>query len=137
MPATTTRFVRAGGSSSSPQRARLSGWSSCHGIFHDLLQTQSGAIDPKGNFAISWNWRTICLGELTSNPLGAWVRGRTEPQNLTAAMPQDQKPYSSRNEIVGTTNKSIDAKRLTLVMFGQVTNLAATARNLKSSWTSL
>src|SRR6476660_3280199 len=51
----------------------------------------------------------VCLGELTRNPLGARMRGHAQPQNLTAGMPQDQNPYNSRNEIVGTTNKSIDA----------------------------
>ena len=32
----------------------------------------------------------VCLGQLTSNPFGARMRGYTQPQKLTTTMPQDQ-----------------------------------------------
>jgi hypothetical protein len=34
----------------------------------------------------------VCLGQLTGNPFGARMRGYTQPQKLTAAVPQNQKP---------------------------------------------
>jgi hypothetical protein len=41
---------------------------------------------------ISWRLLpAVGLGELTGNPLGTRMRGHTQPQNLTAGMPQDQK----------------------------------------------
>ena len=40
----------------------------------------------------------VCLSQLTGNPFGARMRSHTKPQNFAAAMPQDQNPYSSRNE---------------------------------------
>src|SRR3981081_4198554 len=34
----------------------------------------------------------VCLGQLPGNPFGARMRGYTQPQKLTAAVSQDQKP---------------------------------------------
>src|SRR5258705_10230044 len=52
---------------------------------------------------------TIGLGELVRNPFSRWVRGHSQPQDLAAIVMQYQQPVESRNEIVGTTNRSIDA----------------------------
>jgi hypothetical protein len=49
------------------------------------------------------------LGDLLRDPFGGRMRGHSRPKKLPASMQQDQKPYNSRNEIVGTTNKSIEA----------------------------
>src|SRR5262245_61896476 len=49
----------------------------------------------------------VRFSQLTGNPMGARTCGHAQPQKLAPGMPQD--PYSSRNEIVGTTNKCIDA----------------------------
>ena len=51
----------------------------------------------------------VGLGELTRNPLGARMCGHAEPQISRRECRRTRNPYNSRNEIVGTTNKSIDA----------------------------
>src|SRR3954451_5377962 len=48
----------------------------------------------------------VCLGELTGNPLSARMRGHTKPQNLTAAMHQDQMRLSGPR-----TNPSMRCRR--------------------------
>jgi hypothetical protein len=56
-------------------------------------------------------WRllpTVSLSQLTRDPMGARARGHPQPQKLAPRMLQNQNPYNSRNEIVGTTNKSIE-----------------------------
>src|SRR3954447_9851047 len=50
-----------------------------------------------------------CLGDLPGDPFGGRVRSDTEPQDAPSTVSQDEHPYSSRNEIVGTTKRSIEA----------------------------
>src|SRR3977135_3614158 len=35
---------------------------------------------------------SVCLGQLPGNPFGARMRGHTQPQELTAAVSQNQRP---------------------------------------------
>src|SRR4030081_157366 len=52
---------------------------------------------------------TTGLGELARNPFSRWVRGHSQPQVWRRSCCRISNPQSSRNEIVGTTNRSIDA----------------------------
>ena len=51
---------------------------------------------------------TTCFSQLVGDPLCCGVCGDAEPQNLPAVKTHDQQPVS-RNETVGTTNRSIAA----------------------------
>ena len=59
---------------------------------------------------ISWRLLpAVGFGQLTGNPMGARAFGHTQPHKLAVECCKIRNPYKSRNEIVGTTNKSIDA----------------------------
>src|ERR1700732_3247894 len=47
-----------------------------------------------------------CLRDLICDPFCGWMRCDAKPQNMSPTVPHDQ---SRRNEIVGTTNRSIAA----------------------------
>jgi hypothetical protein len=51
----------------------------------------------------------IGLGELERNQFNRWVRSHSQPQDPAATVLQNQQPVEQRNEIVGTTNRPIDA----------------------------
>ena len=50
----------------------------------------------------------VCLSQLMGNPFRAWMRRYTQPQKRRVCC-RIKNPYNSRNEIVGTRNRSIDA----------------------------
>src|SRR5262249_4505010 len=59
---------------------------------------------------ISWRLLpAVGFGQLTGNPMGAWACSHAQPRSWRRECCRIRNPYNSRNEIVGTTNKSIDA----------------------------
>ena len=51
----------------------------------------------------------VCLGQLAGNPFRRRMRRDAHPQKLATSVLQDQQSYTSRTEIVGTRNRSIEA----------------------------
>jgi hypothetical protein len=49
------------------------------------------------------------LDQLPGDPFRGRMHCRPQPQNPTPVMPQNEQSVQSRNEIVGTTNRSIAA----------------------------
>jgi hypothetical protein len=49
------------------------------------------------------------FGHLASDPFGVWIGGDSRQRSSRRECCGIRRPYNSRNEIVGTTNKSIDA----------------------------